>query len=278
MIESRKFWSIPDTMQYKAKKKFGQNFLKDKYFVQKIVQSIPKILDSEQIIEIGVGLGDLSDELLKLYPLKAYEIDSDLCSFLRQKYDKVLESGYFTLVHQDVCELKESTGWLHPEAYILVSNLPYYVATHIILKALRDPLCKGFIVMVQKEVALKFCASFNNSDFCALSVLAQTMGEVEYLFDVPKEAFNPEPKVTSAVFMLKKNKDFFELQKLESFLKIAFSAPRKKLSKNLTSHFDRVLVDSIFASLGISEQTRAHELSTQMYHQIFEKLKDKNGK
>lgn len=265
-------------MQYRAKKKFGQNFLKDRFFIRKIVQSIPEIHAGEQVVEIGVGLGDLSDELLRLYPLKAYEIDSDLCSLLRQKYDRALESGCFTLIHQDVCEIEKNIAWLHSSPYILVSNLPYYVATHIILKAIRDPFCKGFIVMVQKEVAEKFCSSAGESDFCALSVLAQSVGEVKYLFDVPKEAFNPEPRVTSAVFMLKKNTNFEAFLELESFLKICFKAPRKKLSKNLLSCFDQGVLDSVFASFGIPKQARAHELSTQMYHQIFEKLKDKNGK
>ena len=259
-------------MQYKAKKRFGQNFLKDKSYLYQIIQSIPKIYDQDQIVEIGVGLGDLSDELLKLYPLKAYEIDSDLCSLLREKYKQPLETGRLELINQDVMKIDRSEGWLHSETYILVSNLPYYVATPIILKAMRDPLCKGFVVMTQKEVAQKFCAKSGMSDFCALSVLSESLGSIDYLFDVPASAFEPAPKVTSAVFRIKKDSMFISPD-FEKFLKIAFCSPRKKLFKNLVSHYDKDQLQGIFIQCQINENARSHELSTSAYHQIFNHLK-----
>lgn len=262
-----------DILHYQAKKKFGQNFLKDKSFVYKIVQSIPNIHSDEKIIEIGVGLGDLSDELLKLYPIKAYEIDNDLCSLLRKKYGSMLDSKRFELINQDVLELKNSQGWLHDTPYILVSNLPYYVATHIILKALKDPLCKGFIVMTQKEVAQKFSATCGESAFCALSVLTQTLGIAQYLFDVPNTAFDPMPKVTSAVFMVKKNQNMLK-ENFENMLKIAFNAPRKKLFKNLAARYDKEKLHKAFEQLEIDKDIRAHQLETHLYHQIFELIKE----
>lgn len=259
-------------MQYQAKKKFGQNFLKDKIYVQKIVQSIPNIHKNEKIVEIGVGLGDLSDELLKLYPIKAYEIDSDLCSLLEKKYSDVLESGRFELINQDVLTLERENGWLHNQDYILVSNLPYYVATHIILGVLKDPLCKGFVVMTQKEVAHKFCAKDGDCDFCALSVLTQTFGDARILFDVPASAFEPMPKVTSSVFMVCKNNKTLQLG-FEDMLKAAFCSPRKKLFKNLATRYNKDLVEKIFERLKLQENIRAHELSSPIYHQIFEEIK-----
>lgn len=259
-------------MQYQAKKKFGQNFLKDKSYIHRIVQSIPNIHTNEQIIEIGVGLGDLSDELLKLYSVKAYEIDSDLCSLLKVKYGNELSSGRLELINQDVLELKNPTGWLHQDSYILVSNLPYYVATHIILRALKDPLCEGFVVMTQKEVAQKFTAESEDSTFCALSVLTQTLGESKYLFDVPNVAFDPIPKVTSAVFMVRKNQKTLE-EGFENMLKTAFCSPRKKLFKNLTTQYEKEKIEKAFTSLDISFDIRAHQLETKLYHQIFENIK-----
>ncbi len=266
-------------MQYQAKKKFGQNFLKDKSFVHQIVQSIPKIHQGEQIIEIGVGLGDLSDELLKLYPIKAYEIDDDLCSFLKDKYKDVLASNRLELIHQDVLERKMQEGWLHHQNYILVSNLPYYVATLIILNVLKDPLCRGLIVMTQKEVAQKFCAKNQDSHFCALSVLTQTLGEAELLFDVPNSAFQPMPKVTSAVFCVQKNQNQLQIG-FENMLKAAFCAPRKKLLKNLGTCYPKDLLEEIFMQLSLNEDIRPHQLENKKYHQIFEKLKkgENNGK
>lgn len=243
--------------------------------MRKIVQSIPNIYQGEQIIEIGVGLGDLSDELLKLYQVKAYEIDSDLCSFLSKKYNEALKLGRLELINQDVLMIKEREGWLHHQDYILVSNLPYYVATHIILRVLRDPYCKGFVVMTQKEVAQKFCAKSKDSNFCALSVLVQTLGEAEILFDVPAKAFEPIPKVTSSVFIVQKNANILE-SGFEDFLKIAFCSPRKKLLNNLAKSYDKRILEDLFKQLELAEDIRAHELSSKIYHHIFKEISKKD--
>lgn len=258
-------------MHYKAKKKFGQNFLKDTYFLNQIVQAIPNT--SSQMIEIGIGLGDLTDELLKIHNLIAYEVDKDLCSLLEKKHSSLLETRKFKLILADVLEIDGFTGWLHPESYFLVSNLPYYIATLIILKLLKDEKCEGFVVMTQKEVAEKFCAHVGEKDFCALSVLAQSVGEIEFLFEVPASAFEPAPKVTSAVFRLIKKPNHprvEEIEKLETLLKVAFSAPRKKLSKNLANFYSKQKVEEIFLDLNLDENLRPHQVSTTLYHQILE--------
>lgn len=258
-------------MHYKAKKKFGQNFLKDTYFLNQIVQAIPNT--SSQVIEIGIGLGDLTDELLKIHNLIAYEVDEDLCSLLAKKHSSLLETQKLKLVLCDVLELKDSTGWLHPEPYFLVSNLPYYIATLIVLKLLRDEKCEGFVVMTQKEVAEKFCAQVGEKEFCALSVIAQSVGEIEFLFEVPASAFEPAPKVTSAVFRVIKKPNHprvQEIERLESLLKVAFSAPRKKLEKNLANFYPKQEVEEIFSHLGMDENLRPHQVSTTLYHQILE--------
>lgn len=258
-------------MHYKAKKKYGQNFLKDSYFLRQIVQAIPNT--SSQVIEIGIGLGDLTDELLKIHNLIAYEVDKDLCSLLEKKHSSLLETQKLKLVLCDVLELKDSIGWLHPEPYFLVSNLPYYIATLIVLKLLRDEKCEGFVVMTQKEVAEKFCACVGEKEFCALSVIAQSVGEIEFLFEVPASAFEPAPKVTSAVFRVIKKPNHprvQEIEKLESLLKVAFGAPRKKLAKNLANLYSKQEVEEIFSKLKIEENLRPHQVCTTLYHQILE--------
>lgn len=265
-------------MHYKAKKKYGQNFLKDSYFLRQIVQAIPST--SSQVIEIGIGLGDLTDELLKIHNLIAYEVDEDLCSLLTKRHSSLLETQKLRLILSDVLEIEGNTGWLHPEPYFLVSNLPYYIATLIVLKLLRDEKCEGFVVMTQKEVAEKFCACVGEKEFCALSVIAQSVGEIELLFEVPASAFEPAPKVTSAVFRVIKKPNhprIEEIEKLEVLLKQAFSAPRKKLAKNLSSFYPKQKIEEIFSHLGIDENLRPHEVSTTLYHQILE-YEESNGK
>lgn len=294
----------------RAKKRFGQNFLKDPFILDQIVQVSAELLQDQKLIEIGVGLGDLSERLLSIASLTTYEIDADLCSFVLQKFSSRSFANTFSLVNCDVLSIslgidsnlnlpkktdakqalhtmsddsnsrvESKKGWLANEPYILVSNLPYNIATRIVLNLLHDPLCEGFVVMTQKEVALKFCADTLSSDFCALSVIAQSAGEMALLFDVSKESFDPMPKVTSSVFRHKKSTNFTHIESgFESMLKMAFSSPRKKLFNNLLPFFKQYeqenLLDKIFAQESIDQSARPHQISTQKYHHIYNTLKD----
>ncbi|MBP3207978.1 MAG: 16S rRNA (adenine(1518)-N(6)/adenine(1519)-N(6))-dimethyltransferase RsmA [Campylobacter sp.] len=266
----------------KAKKEFGQNFLKDSVILDKIVQAIPN--DTSNIVEIGPGLGDLTLRLLKISKVKSYEIDRDLEKILTAKFADELENGRFELVLGDALEIWQNGG-LSEKKYFLAANLPYYVATNLILRAIDDDNCLGFVVMVQKEVALKFCATSKNSDFGAISVLANLFGKCEFLFEVPPLAFEPPPKVTSAVMRLVKNEFLSEHKKFanldeyaefKGFLRICFSAPRKTLFKNLLSKFDKNLLNEIFANLQISQTIRSHELDFALFLKIFKNLKVEN--
>ncbi|WP_334084552.1 16S rRNA (adenine(1518)-N(6)/adenine(1519)-N(6))-dimethyltransferase RsmA [Helicobacter typhlonius] len=260
---------------YKAKKHFGQNFLQDSHYLHKIIQSIPTL--PIQCVEIGVGLGDLTQELLKIESLIAYEVDLDLCSLLDKKFSSHIQSGRLKIIYENVLNFPQEQQWLYENEYKVVSNLPYYIATHIILRLLRDDFCRALLVMTQKEVAQKFCATSGKSDFCALSVLTQSFGEAQLLFDVPNTAFSPVPKVTSSVFVIQKHcaKPFkgFSLYDLESFLKCAFIAPRKTLFKNLSMTFDKCVLQEALESVGISLNARAHEVETKSFHHILQILK-----
>ncbi|MBR0071994.1 MAG: 16S rRNA (adenine(1518)-N(6)/adenine(1519)-N(6))-dimethyltransferase RsmA [Campylobacter sp.] len=266
----------------KAKKEFGQNFLKDSVILDKIVQAIPN--ETSNIVEIGPGLGDLTLRLLKISKVKSYEIDRDLEKILTAKFADELENGRFELVLGDALEIWQNGG-LSEKKYFLAANLPYYVATNLILRAIDDDNCLGFVVMVQKEVALKFSATSKNSEFGAISVLANLFGKCEFLFEVPPLAFEPPPKVTSAVMRLVKNEFLSEHKKFanldeyaefKGFLRICFSAPRKTLFKNLSSKFDKNLLNEIFANLQISQTIRSHELDFALFLKIFKNLKVEN--
>lgn len=260
-------------MHYKAKKRFGQNFLKNQNYLDQIIESIPDT--KTQMIEIGVGLGDLTGKLLKIHNLIAYEVDNDLCSLLSNQYENWIKEKRLELFCCDVMKLPNTIGWLHPKPYFLVSNLPYYIATHIILRLLRDPMCVGLVVMMQKEVAQKFCANVGESDFCALSVLTQSVGKAKFLFEVPPSAFDPAPKVTSAVFRINKTSKTFDLQwisSLEVLLKTAFVAPRKKMAKNLLSLYPKQNIEEAFKQFNLQESIRPHEVSTSIYHQLLKIL------
>ena len=253
-----------------ADKKFGQNFLKNNTYIHKIIQSMPN--DDLKVAEIGPGLGDLTKELVKARNVTAFEVDKRLCEHLSKEFETATHDGRFELRCGDVLERWES-GKLLDEPYHLVANLPYYIATNIILKALKDEHCRSVLVMVQKEVADKFAAKPKEKAFSALSVLASSVGKAKVCFEVEPEAFVPPPKVTSAVLLIEKNKSSDD-KEFEAFLKVAFSQPRKKLSKNLQSAFSKTLVAEAFTNLNLDSNLRPHEVETSIYHHLYNVLKD----
>jgi len=253
-----------------ASKKFGQNFLKDDTVLHKIIQAMPN--DNLRVAEIGPGLGDLTKELVKVRNVTAFEVDKRLCEHLTSEFEDSIHNGNFELRCGDVLERWES-GSLLDEPYHLVANLPYYIATNIILKAFKDEHCQSVLVMVQKEVAVKFSAKVKQKEFSALSVLAQSVGKATLCFEVKAEAFVPPPNVTSAVLLIEKDQSQDD-EKFEAFLKIAFAQPRKKLFKNLCAVFSKDIVNALFSKLALDANLRPHEAGTSIYHHIYNELKD----
>ncbi len=261
---------ITDNLAEFASKKFGQNFLKNDIYLQKIIQAMPQ--DDLKVAEIGPGLGDLTKELVKARNVTAFEVDKRLCEHLTSEFEAPISQGRLKLRCGDVLE-RWGEGALLDEPYHLVANLPYYIATNIILKAFKDEQCRSILVMVQKEVAEKFAAQPGQKAFSALSVLAQSVGRATLCFEVEAEAFVPPPKVTSAVLLIEKDRSVDD-EGFEAFLKIAFAQPRKKLSKNLTSAFSKDIVAQTFAKMGIDPNLRPHEAETSTYHLLYNELKD----
>jgi len=261
---------IIDNLAAFASKKFGQNFLKNDVYLHKIIQAMPD--DDLKVAEIGPGLGDLTKELVKARNVTAFEVDKRLCEHLTTAFETPILQGRFELRCGDVLE-RWGEGALLDEPYHLVANLPYYIATNIILKAFKDEQCRSILVMVQKEVADKFAAKPGEKAFSALSVLASSVGRATVCFEVEPEAFVPPPNVTSAVLLIEKDRSLDD-EKFEAFLKIAFAQPRKKLFKNLTAAFSKDRVAQTFATLDLDPNLRPHEAVTSMYHLLYNELKD----
>jgi len=251
-----------------ANKKFGQNFLKDSSILNKIIEAIPN--DGLPIVEIGPGLGDLTKQLLKVGQVRAYEVDKRLYKYLQNEFKEPLSNGDLELICKDILE---HNGSLLDTSYSLVANLPYYIATAIVLNALRDKNCKRIIVMVQKEVADKFSATYGNRNFGSLAVLSQSVAEVKTLFEVSKKAFVPQPKVTSAILYIEKSVSLDD-KKFEEFLHIATKQPRKTLYKNLSTFYDKEQLLKLYEKLELKQSVRAHELKLSKYHHIYQELKN----
>lgn len=247
-----------------AKKKFGQNFLQDEVVLRKIVEAMPK--NDNKIVEIGPGLGDLTKFLVDVKSVEAFEVDTDLCKLLQSTFKEEIATKRLHINCGDVLQAWQSE--LVDEPYDLVANLPYYIATNIILKALADPMCKNILVMVQLEVAEKFCATVGEKVFGSLGIITQSVGSSHIIVKVPPTAFNPPPKIDSAVFLIRKKADRTD-KDFEDMLRVAFKQPRKTLMKNLSVKYEKSVLQEVFKTKELTLTIRPHQVSTSDYHQLY---------
>ena len=192
-----------------------------------------------------------------------------MCKLLQKKFDKEIATKQLHINCGDVLNAWQSS--LIDEDYDLVANLPYYIATNIILKALADPKCKNILVMVQLEVAEKFCANEGDKVFGSLGVITQSVGKAHIVVQVPPIAFDPPPKIDSAVFLIQKSQDRSD-EIFEGMLRVAFKQPRKTLMKNLSSDYDKEKLKTAFTELNFSQTIRPHQVSTKDYHHLYKKI------
>ena len=260
----------------KAKKRFGQNFLKDDNVLIEIIQSMPK--NDNHIVEIGPGLGDLTKKLVKCKEVTAYEVDRDLYSILQEEFQTELDTNRLNIILGDVLDKWSTDQPLYDSRYDLIANLPYYIATNIILNAYDDENCEHIIVMVQKEVADKFTASCRDKEYSALGVITQLVSvEAKTIIVVPPESFSPPPKVDSAVIYIKKDMTKSVTVGFKKFLRGCFTQPRKKLIKNLSAFYNKNILIDVFKELEIKETARPHEVDASLYSHIYTKVTN-NGR
>lgn len=219
----------------KAKKHLGQHFLKDHTIAEQIAQSIQNAPAINNILEIGPGTGMLTQKLFKSYPssiIKAVELDNESISYLNTHYPKLeVVKGDFLKLH-----LTE----YFTDQFVVIGNFPYNISTQIVFKILADrafiPAMAG---MFQKEVAERICMHPNNKQYGILSVLTQAYYDVEYLFSVSEEVFDPPPKVQSGVMRMirKSNTDHYPHSTFFNLVKKAFNQRRKMLRSTLKGDF-----------------------------------------
>ncbi len=257
--------------------KLGQNFLKDREILEKILQAA-KIKPSESVLEIGPGDGVLTQALSKLAKrVVAVEIDG----FLVKKIAKIFENNSkIKIINADILkihleELAKKYN-LEPEKYKVVANIPYYITSSIIrlfLEAKIQP--KNLIFMVQKEVAERIVAK--KGEMSLLSVSVQYYSRVEKLFNVSREAFYPQPEVESAIIKITPKKNHPKPEEAKKFFRVVragFSAKRKTLLNNLANslHFEKDLIEKQLKKAGLKPLIRAQELSLGDWEKLVLKL------
>lgn len=257
-------------MEYKHKKKYGQNFLNDKEEILNKIIEVSNINEESEILEIGPGQGALTALLVeRVKKLTCIEIDKDLENGLRKKFDK---KENYSLVMGDVLEV-DFKKYLNAGTKV-VANIPYYITSPIINKIIENKdLIDEAYIMVQKEVGERICAK-SGKERSVLTLAVEYYGEANYLFTIPREFFNPIPNVDSAFISIKFYKDKRYEDKISEdlffkYIKAAFSNKRKNIVNNFsTLGYLKNEIKELLQELEVSENERAENISIEKFIEI----------
>jgi 16S rRNA (adenine1518-N6/adenine1519-N6)-dimethyltransferase len=229
---------------YTLKKSLGQHFLKDEQIINQIIDALKKH-PFERLLEVGPGAGALTKQLLQLPAIdfKAVELDEEKVQYLLKTYpvlkDKIISNSFLDID-------KPFT-----EPFVVIGNFPYNISTQILFKILewKDEV-PVIIGMFQKEVAERAASKPGSKVYGVLSALVQAYYDVQYLFDVPPDSFNPPPKVMSGVICLTRRKQPLEVKSDRAYwvlVKTAFNQRRKTLRNAVKAQFTpEILQEDIF--------------------------------
>jgi 16S rRNA (adenine1518-N6/adenine1519-N6)-dimethyltransferase len=229
---------------YTHKKSLGQHFLKDESVIKKIIEVL-KEEPFKKLLEVGPGAGALTKHLMLLpnVDFKAVELDEEKVVYLSKKYPALADK----IIHQSFLEMDKPFD----EPFTVIGNFPYNISTQILFKVLewKDEV-PCIIGMFQKEVAQRAASKMGSKVYGVLSVLMQAYYEIEYLFDVSNECFDPPPKVQSGVIRMKRKATVLNYKSERAFwvlVKTAFNQRRKTMRNAVKSLFPAgVLQDEIF--------------------------------
>lgn len=265
----------------KAKKNLGQNFLVDQTAILGIVEAAG-IKKDDQVIEIGPGIGSLTEQLLlagaKVF---AYEVDDSLPTILQNELPKKIDdqplASRFKILLKDVlnANFKEDIGdfFDFTKPIKVVANLPYYITTPIIFALAESDLhFTSLTLMMQKEVAERLEAQPGSKDYGPLTISVQTEMKVKLALQVGRNSFMPRPKVDSSVVVLTPLKEKPAIEDRKHFIwvvKMCFSQRRKTLNNNLKSLLpDKTKRDELITELGVEPRIRPEDLTIEQFIKI----------
>jgi 16S rRNA (adenine1518-N6/adenine1519-N6)-dimethyltransferase len=242
----------------------GQNFVGDPNTVRRIAR-LADVGAGDRVVEIGPGLGSLTLALLETgASVTAIEMDRFLVPILR----KIVEPEGATVIQADALEvdwhevLGDEPGW------VLVANLPYNVATPLVLQVLADaPMIDRLLVMVQREVGERFAAAPGKKAFGAVTIKVAWSATASIAGKVPPTVFVPPPKVDSALVMLRRHADAGDATERDAVFRLVeagFATRRKMLRNTLAGLVD----DECFEVAGVKPTARAEELDLAAWRRL----------
>ncbi len=249
----------------KARKRFGQNFLHDQSVIDDIIGAIDP-QRGQHIVEIGPGRAALTRPLLQNSgQLDVIELDRDLVPLLQMQF-----SAYenLTIYQADALSFNYRTLVKEQEKLRIVGNLPYNITTPLLFHLLAQSDCiEDMCFMLQREVVERICAQPGNKQYGRLSIMVQYQCQAELVFLVPAEAFDPVPKVESAILYLNpRSKDDYiggevESEFLGKVVTQAFSQRRKTIANTLK----RIVSSELILQAGINLEQRPETISITQY-------------
>lgn len=265
-----------------ANKSLGQNFLIDDEVIEKTVDSAD-IAKEDLVIEIGPGLGTLTNKLLeKAKKVIAIELDNRMVAILEERFAFY---SNFQIIHEDVLKvnlkqvIEEEKKRNKINKVKIVANLPYYITTPIIMKLLEDKLeIESITVMVQKEVAKRLGANPGEKLAGAITYSVQYYCMVEEVIEVTSQSFIPAPEVESEVIkLIVRNKPMVVLKNEELFfqlIKVSFMQRRKTLINGVSNSglVEKQKLKQVLEQLEIPENIRGEKLTLDQFAQIANKL------
>ena len=258
---------------FEYKKSLGQNFINDDNIIKKMINNVD-IDNNTLVIEIGPGAGVLSKEIIpKAKNAILYEVDTrleDILSVKLSEYDnyKIIFNDF---LKEDV--KKEVSTYNYDKLYV-VANLPYYITTPIIEKLIRDITPDKIIIMIQKEVADRFCAKVNNKEYGYITAYLNYFYDIKKLFNVSRNCFTPKPNVDSTIISMTKINREIKVKDIKFFdklLKDSFKFKRKNLRNNL-KEYDLDTIEKVLLKHNLNLINRAENISTDIFVEIVNEL------
>ncbi len=261
-------------MSAKPKKSLGQNFLQDKNIIGKIIHAC-KICSHDEVLEIGPGTGNLTEQIILSKPKKILVIEKDgnLAISLEKKF-----SNKINIIKNDI--LKIPFNFYSGKKFLILGNLPYNISTKILSNwCLNSKLnISKMILMFQKEVADRILANVNSKEYSRITILSQWKFDIKKITDVKPNSFFPKPKVNSSVLEFIPKKKIHQIKdpkNLEKITRIFFNQRRKMIKKPISLLFKKSKFD--YKKLNINPSDRPQNINIDKYLEIVNEFEALGG-